>query len=505
MPAVAKYAATIEATTIKKHVYTLASDVFEGRETGTEGNKKASDYIAEQFLSYQIPFAPGDDNYFQEVSFTTLKWTSMNLTSNDKPVEHLKDFLSIPHFFPETEEPIHISSMTFLGYGIDDPAYSDFAGKNVTGKHLLVYSGEPKDRSGKSRITGTEANSIWSTDFNLKIKAAKKAGAASIWIIEDKLRDHVMVARKYFLSGATQMVSPEEIAEEYVPHAMVSTRLGEEIAGSKRNKIIKLRNRITDKGKSICTKVPVDMDWTPVQQVQSTPGRNVLAYIEGSDPILKNEVVIVSAHYDHLGKRGKDIYYGADDNASGTAAVLEIAQALSLAKANNEGPKRSVLCLLVTGEEKGLLGSQYYTEHPVFPLSQTVADVNIDMIGRADTLHKNPNYIYVIGSDRLSTELHQINESANTQFTKLDLDYTYNRDDDPNRYYYRSDHYNFAKMGIPSIFYFSGTHDDYHRATDTPDKIMYERAETVARLAFHTTWEIANRPQRLKVDVKGRS
>jgi Zn-dependent M28 family amino/carboxypeptidase len=127
------------------------------------------------------------------------------------------------------------------------------------------------------------------------------------------------------------------------------------------------------------------------------------------------------------------------------------------------------------------------------------------MIGRMDTLHKQPDYTYVIGSDRLSTELHQINESVNQQYTHLTLDYTYNRDDDPNRFYYRSDHYNFAKNGIPSIFYFSGVHADYHRPTDTPDKIMYDKARTITQLAFYTTWELANRDQRIKVDVTGRN
>ncbi|MDQ3015276.1 MAG: M28 family peptidase, partial [Bacteroidota bacterium] len=423
MPAAAKYAATIEAATIKKHVYALASDAFEGRETGTEGNKKASDYIAEQFLSYQIPFVPGDDNYFQEVSFTTFKWTSMQLLVKDKPTEHLKDFLSVPQYFPAVEKPIQISSLAFLGYGIDDPAYSDYAGKNVVGKHLLVYGGEPRDSKGKSRITKTDSISLWAMDFNMKIMAAKKAGAASVWIIDDQLRDHVMNARKYFLSGATQMTSPDDIEELFVPHALISPKLAEEIIGKKRGKIIKLRNKITSNGISKTTNIPVDIELTPVQQVQSTPGRNVLAFIEGSDPILKNEVVVVSAHYDHLGKRGKDIYFGADDNASGTSAVLEIAQAMAIAKSNNEGPRRSVLCLLVTGEEKGLLGSQYYSEHPVFPLSETVADINIDMIGRTDATHDNSNYTYVIGADRLSSELHQINEYVNKQYTKLDLDY----------------------------------------------------------------------------------
>ena len=141
--------------------------------------------------------------------------------------------------------------------------------------------------------------------------------------------------------------------------------------------------------------------------------------------------------------------------------------------------------------------------YPIFPLEKTVADVNIDMVGRVDEKYKdNPNYIYVIGADKLSTDLHNINEEMNKNYTKLTLDYTYNDENDPNRYYYRSDHYNFAEKGIPAIFYFNGTHDDYHQPSDTIDKINFEKMSTIAKLAFYTAWEIANRDERLKIDSK---
>jgi len=157
----------------------------------------------------------------------------------------------------------------------------------------------------------------------------------------------------------------------------------------------------------------------------------------------------------------------------------------------------------VSGEEKGLLGSEYYSDNPIFPLENTVANLNIDMIGRVDEAHKDdPNYIYLIGSDKLSTELHTISEDANKMYTNVALDYTYNHPDDPNRFYYRSDHYNFAKNGIPVIFYFSGVHEDYHQPTDTPDKIMHEKMEPIVRLVFHTAWELSNREQRIVVDVE---
>lgn len=501
----AKYAEMIEAQTIKEHVYKLASSEFAGRETGTLKNLLAAHYIADQLQHSNVLPIPNDGDYFQDVAFSSVKWDSIVLTANGQRMEHLKDYLAIPQYFPITKETIEINSLTFLGYGVDDPQYSDYKGKKVSGQHLIVYAGEPRDKNGNFKISGSDSISMWSVDPLLKIAAAKNAGAASLWIIDEKLREQVMFARRYFLSGATMMGSPDDLMSAFIPHALISPAFGEKWAGKKRAKIIKLRNRITNKGKSGTTTIPVDIDWKVKHQITSTPGVNVLGFIKGIDPLMNEELVVVTAHYDHLGTRGNDIYFGADDNASGTAAVLEIAQAMAEAKANGDGPARSVLCMLVTGEEKGLLGSQYYTEHPVFPLENTVANINIDMIGRTDTLHKHTNYTYVIGSDRLSTELHEINESVNQQYTKLELDYTYNMDDDPNRFYYRSDHYNFAKKGIPAIFYFSGVHEDYHRPTDTPDKLLYDKAETIAQLAFHTAWELANRKDRINVDVEGRN
>ena len=226
---------------------------------------------------------------------------------------------------------------------------------------------------------------------------------------------------------------------------------------------------------------------------------NVLAYIEGSE--FPDEIVVITAHYDHIGRNGYEIFNGADDDASGTVAVLEIAEAFQMAKNNGLGPKRSILFMNLTAEEKGLYGSQWYVENPVFPLKNHIANLNIDMIGRVDDAHlQNENYIYLIGSDKLSTELHNLSEEANKSFVNLKLDYTYNDENDPNRFYYRSDHYNFAKNNIPIIFYFNGVHEDYHKSTDTAEKINYELLTKRTKLVFFTAWEIANRKDRLKVD-----
>jgi len=229
------------------------------------------------------------------------------------------------------------------------------------------------------------------------------------------------------------------------------------------------------------------------------PSENVLAFIEGTDK--KEEIIVISAHYDHLGIKGRKIYNGADDDGSGTSAIMEIAQAFQQAVENGNGPRRSFLFLHVTGEEIGLFGSKYYVQNPVFPLKNTVTNLNIDMIGRVDKAHKkNPNFVYVIGSEKLSKELKEVSEKSNETYTNLSLDYRFDDENDPNRFYYRSDHYNFAKNGIPIIFYFNGTHKDYHQESDTVDKINFEILEKRTKLVFYTAWDLANREDRVKVD-----
>ena len=228
---------------------------------------------------------------------------------------------------------------------------------------------------------------------------------------------------------------------------------------------------------------------------------NVVAIIPGSEN--PEEYIVISAHLDHVGQKNGQIYNGADDDGSGNVAMLEIAEAFQIAVKENNRPKRSIIFLHVTGEEKGLLGSRYYTENPLYPLKETIANLNIDMIGRLDPkrVDKDPNYIYLIGSDKLSNELHELSELVNSKYTNLILDYTFNAENDPNRFYYRSDHYNFAKNGIPVIFYFNGTHEDYHQPTDTADKINYDILQKRAKLIFHTAWELANMPNRIKLNA----
>jgi Zn-dependent M28 family amino/carboxypeptidase len=231
---------------------------------------------------------------------------------------------------------------------------------------------------------------------------------------------------------------------------------------------------------------------------KSVETQNVLGFIKGKI----DETIVISSHFDHLGKKDGKIYYGADDNASGTTAVLNIATAFSNAVQSEYTPYRNILFITFSGEEIGLLGSKFYTDNPVVPLSNTVVNINIDMVGRKDYIYKNDEkYIYVIGSDKLSTTLHNTNEEVNATYQNLILDYKYNQPNDPNRFYYRSDHYNFAKNNIPVIFFFNGLHDDYHKFTDTPNKIEFDLMEYRVKHFFLLAWKLANMKESISVDI----
>ncbi len=496
-------AQTITATEMKRHLTTLASREFEGRETGTEGQKKAAQYIAGYFQMLEIP-ALKDGSYFQQINFFAENWENIDLEMNGENLRHLWDYYALPAD-NESRDWIDINEVTFLGYGIDDPAYSDYKDADVSGKAIMIYPDEPKDKKGNFLVSGSATPSDWSDNLEKKLQAAKKHGVQVVFVIDSDFKKNVSQARREILNRRLAMVESLPEDRNLANSVMLSSEVAKKMIGNQFKKVVKARKKIQKKGKARQVTIPVDLRLRQEKSVRSLVGENVLGYIEGSDPKLKDELVVITAHYDHLGKRGDDIYYGADDNGSGTTTVLEVAQAFAEAKKKGWGPRRSVLIMLVSGEEKGLLGSQYYAEYPIFPLENTIANVNVDMVGRVDPKHQDQgisDYIYVIGSNRLSTELHQINEDANARYTQLKLDYTYNAEDDPNRYYYRSDHYNFAERGIPAIFYFNGTHEDYHRTSDTVDKINFEKMEKIGRLVFHTSWELANRDERIKVDVR---
>ena len=493
-----KFANTITAEDMKNHLTIIAGDAFQGRETGTNGNTLAANYISKYFKSIGMK-NKGVEGYFrQPVAFTFSKWADIDIFIGETRYKHLWDFLAFPDK-NENMPAITSAEVIYLGYGIDDAKYSDYKKNDVAGKVIMINKGEPLKKDSTSWITGTSEMSNWTIDK--KLKSAKQNGVKLVLIIEDDIKKMLGENRRKLLGSVVSLGDLTKNEATFANHAYISSTIAKDIIGKKTKKIIKSRKRSNKKGKACDVKLTSPFVMNMSKESDVLNGNNILAYIEGTDK--KDEVVIVSAHYDHLGMRGDDIYNGADDNGSGTTTVLELAEAFRLAASSGSAPRRSVAFLLVTGEEKGLLGSEYYSENPIFDLKNTVADVNIDMVGRVDQKYtNNPNYIYVIGSDRLSTDLHKVNEAANKKYAGLTLDYTYNSEEDPNRYYFRSDHYNFAKKGVPAIFFFNGVHADYHKATDTVDKINFEKMAKVGKLIFHTTWEIANREERLKVDGK---
>ncbi len=495
------FASTIIIDDLRYHLSHLASEEFEGRETGTAGQHRAALYIAQQFKEMGLLAVADSGTYLQKIRFSSERWASdkLLLSANGTVLQPDKDFYSDPRI-NQNRGRSEIKELVFLGYGIDDKMYSDYKGKDLRGKHIVILDGEPADEDGTSWITKEKKESKWSTDKTLKLSTAYQLGVSTVFIVGSDFSKNVQESRR---QGQRMLpVAPNSENSAYPNSFVISEEAMAKISNKFHEDIKKAAKEINTNGNSKSFTFQTNLIAEQQKSVTELNGSNVLGYIRGSDPKLADELVVITAHYDHLGKRGNQIYYGADDNASGTSAVMEIAQAFQIAVEKGQGPRRSMLFMLVSGEEKGLLGSLYYSEYPVFPLQNTIANLNVDMIGRRDEKHKDdPSYIYVIGADRLSTTLHQINETANETYSKLTLDYTFNDRNDPQRLYYRSDHYNFAKKKIPSIFYFSGLHQDYHRTSDTIDKIEFDKMVPITQLIFYTAWELANRNEKPKVDV----
>lgn len=504
LPDATPFAATIKPEDLKALLSVLASDSLQGRETGEKGQRMAAEFIGQQFKAAGIPAKADRNSYYQKVMLRNESWTDLGLTVGEKEFKNRADFYVYPAYNADVAK-VSVKEVVFVGFGIEEAKYNDYEKMDVKGKAVIFYDGEPLAADGKSLITGHEFRSNWSLDWRKKVQLAKQKGATLVFIIDPKIDENLKKNRKLISTYGWKAVGTDTDtkATDMVNSMFISPAAAQAILGDKAEKVEQELADLKNGGKFKPVKVKAKIDARFDKESKSLEGSNVLAVIEGSDEVLKKEFVFVTAHYDHLGMADSTvIYHGADDNGSGTSAVIEIARAFQEAKNKGVGPKRTVVCMLVSGEEKGLLGSQYYTEFPIFPLDRTVVDINIDMVGRHDDRHAgNPNYVYVIGSDRMSTELHDISEMQNEEHTKLELDYKYNAKDDPNRFYERSDHYNFAEKGIPAIFYFNGTHPDYHRPTDTVDKIDFEALSKRAQLAFYTAWEIAHRPKRLLVNV----
>jgi len=475
------YAETITEADLKEHLYIYASDEFEGRDTGEPGQKKAVAYLKKEYEKMDIPAAKDNGDYFQKVPLEVAQMPTGTVTINGTSYLLGEDFISF------NDAGAAANEIVYAGYGIEEGEYSDYKNIDVANKLVLVKDGEPKNADGTYVLTGTTEPSEWSQDAMTRIEFVMDKGAKAVMMYSPALFPRVLAyynRTKNNASGRMGVKGLEETSFSAVISDKMATALLAGITHDNTPRVLDFKVSSDIKGNA-----------------EAVDSENVVAFIKGSSK--PEEYVVISSHLDHIGiTEDGQINNGADDDGSGTVAMLEIAEAFKQASDAGNAPDRSIVFLHVTGEEKGLLGSLYYTDlEPIFPLSNTVANLNIDMIGRIDPKREGArNYIYLIGSDKLSTELHELSEAVNSKYMNIELDYTFNDENDPNRFYYRSDHYNFAKNNIPIIFYFNGTHDDYHKPGDTPDKINYDLLENRARLVFYTAWEIANRDKRLVVD-----
>lgn len=479
---------SIQTADLKSYLTILTSDSLEGRETSYPGQKKAANYIANIFKNLGLKAIGDNGTYFQhfdvEVSRVDPE-TKINIDVNGMK----KNFTWGTDFVSETAKDTVISgSSVFVGF--TDTEIDSAAKAKLAGRVVFVFIGKKNFASDTSK-SGT---------MRRLFAIRRDAEAAATLMIPDIEGPVTFQKAQEIISsfgsdkGTMRMKDTSSQIQLQFVRFLVSPEMAELVLKLSGKSLKQLKNEVLQDEQF----APVFIDDATVTIVSKSiheikQTENVLGFLPGSDPDLKSQVVIFTAHYDHLGKsRSGAIYRGADDNGSGTVSILELAKAFTV---NPIKPKRSLLFMTVTGEEKGLFGSKYYTSNPIIPLDKTTADVNIDMIGRLDTTHeanKDTNYIYVIGSDRISLELDSLLRLSNNESENIGLDYTFNGEHDPEQFYYRSDHYNFAKNGVPIVYLFDGIHRDLHKPTDTVDKILFDRMAKIGRLIYDLGWRLAN-------------
>ncbi len=472
-----KYAETITPAALKEKLSIIAAPEMEGRETASAGQRRAAAYIESVFQKLRL--LPGTTGGYQ-MQFPIYQDTLIeaSLKVNDKAYALNTDFsLNIA---AATNGNFDINEIIFATYGIADSARNDYAKLDVKDKWVLVLEGAPD---------GTPPADRRSPYSNYaKLETAKKMGARGIFVMSADFPKKSPVA----LKGNMTL---QKATTTSVQMITVSPDLAHSLLGLDPSSLLESINIIPTGSYKSNTRITV---YKRTMMLQSS---NVIGILPGTDK--KDEYVLVTGHYDHLGRKGNEIFYGADDDGSGTTSVLQIAEAFVKARNDGQPQRRTLVFMTVSGEEKGLLGSEFFSQYPSFPLDKTVADLNIDMVGRIDPTYKGDllNYLYVIGDDKLSSDLAPITDSVNKRYVNLQLDRRFNDLKDSNRFYYRSDHYNFAKKGVPVIFYFNGTHADYHRSSDTVDKINFDLMAKRVRLVFYTAWEMANRNEAIKRDI----
>ncbi|RZL16586.1 MAG: M28 family peptidase [Hymenobacter sp.] len=507
-----RYADRITAPGLRQDLTILASDVYEGRATGQPGQRLAATYLANALATAGLvgPLTNTATPFYQRFSLTRT-----GLDSTSSVTVGGRTFLVNKDFYVLIRNPVTASAPlqpAFVGYGINTPGYADFTPANLAlkGKDLLILLGEPQTPAGQALLGKSgQASPYGSPGFaevlergpGLYALAPRSTirimpnAAAFARVPQDYANLYGWQDRIAFPGTAPPTATGPNVF-------FVSPEMGAALLGTTAAGLTAYHQAVAAAGKPIPSPFQAPPATLQVRvQTQPFTTENVLGYLEGTDK--KQEVVVISAHYDHIGVQQGRVYNGADDDGSGTVSLLAMARAFAQAKKEGHGPRRSLLFLANVGEELDLLGSRYYTDHPVFPLAATVADLHLDMVGRVDSLHPGQgNYLYLIGDDWLSTDLHQLSAATNRQGTPLQLDYRYNTLADPSHLYYRSDHYSFAKHRVPVIYYFSGFHRDYHQPSDDVDKIDFTALTQRSRLIFRTAWAVANRAQRVQVDAE---
>ena len=482
-----KYSGVITADALKAKLSVIASAEMEGRETASPGQKKAAAYIESEFK--RMGLLPGNGTSYQQ-TYPVFQdnLTEKSIAVNGKSFQWDNDFsFSLQTIATGKWE---YKNVVFAGYGIVDESKSvnDYAALDVKGKLVLVLEGSaaglPTIGQGGNRAFNANPASPMA-----KIRAAISKGAAGLLIVSANFPRKVPTETK-----GNMYLKKNDAAGFLV--ANISTTIANALLGKTNANLADIAT--TSKG-DFTTSILL----TATKTTENLESSNVIAYLPGTDK--KEEYLFLTGHYDHLGKKGNVIWYGADDDGSGTVGVMQMAEAFSVAAKAGKKPRRTIVFMTVSGEEKGLWGSQYYSEHPLFPLEKTTADLNTDMIGRVDTERKSGdtlNYVYVIGHDKLSSDLPIINEAANKKSSNITLDYKYDDPNDKNMIYYRSDHYNFARKGVPILFFYDGMLlADYHQPSDTIEKINFDLMQKRTKMVYFTACEIANRDEMLKRDI----
>jgi len=496
-----KYASIINVDKLHKHLSIVASAEMEGRETGTEGQRKAAAYIEAQFKAMGLKPVDALKGYQQFYPLYQDSLKKAELTVGKKKAVYGTDFIA--QLNNNESGKFKGSKIVFAGYGIDDEKYSDYTGLDVKDKIVIIFLGEPK-KDGKYFLGASGSRgSAWSfPGMPKKLAAAAARGAKGVLVINQSQEsfnqravDNGKKTGVYFPSGNTE--------KNKLVFATLSHAFAKQIMGNNFDTLVKIAKANGTIGNQWAIESKTKVEYKFEKHRTTIMASNVVGIVEGTDK--KDEYVFVTAHYDHLGMRNGQIYYGADDDGSGTVAVIAMAEAFAKAAAEGNRPRRTMVFMAVSGEEKGLWGSEYYSDHPFFPLEKTTVNLNIDMVGRVDTERTTAdslNYVYVIGHDKLSSDMPVINEGANNKYTNLVLDYKFDDPKDVHQIFFRSDHYNFARKGVPILFFYDGMlKADYHKPTDTVEKINWSLFEKRSRMIFYTAWEMANRNDMLKRDT----